>query len=133
MQGSIDAVRKSYGRVLTKRTFVSRFYEIFTQSHPVIGKMFKNTDFKRQNELLSQSINMAILFPQNNVIAKNAIARIRQSHNHEHLNINPNLYPLWLDSLIAAVKETDPEFTPALEKQWREILEPAINHIKEGY
>lgn len=130
---TIDAVRKSYGRVLTKRTFIPAFYKIFTNSHPSIPGMFKNTDFEKQHELLAQSINMAILFTQNNVIAKNAITRLRKSHDHEHLNIKPDLYPLWIDSLIRALKECDPEFTPALEQQWREIIEPAINHIREGY
>lgn len=134
MQGStLEAVRKSYGRVLTKQTFIPRFYEIFTKSHPSILGLFKNTNFEKQYELLNQSINMAILYPQNNVIAKSAITRIRKSHDHEHLNIKPELYPLWTDSLIRALKDSDPEFTPALEKQWREVLEPAINHIREGY
>lgn len=133
MQESLAAVRQSFGRALTKRSFMPRFYEIFTKSHPSIPAMFKNTDFEQQNELLSQSINMAILFVQNNIIAKNALTRIRQSHDHEHLKIKPDLYPLWINSLIAALKEFDPEFNPPLEKQWREVLAPAIDHIKAGY
>lgn len=133
MQESLTAVRQSFGRSLTKRSFMPRFYEIFTKSNPGIPQMFSNTNFEKQNELLSQSINMAILFAQNNIIAKNAIGRIRLSHDHEHLKIKPDLYPFWINSLIAALSESDPEFSPTLEKHWREVLAPAIDHIKAGY
>lgn len=133
MSAAIDAVRSSFGRAMTKRTFMPRFYEIFTHSHPAIPQLFKNTNMEKQFDLLGQSLNMAILFSQNNPIAKNAIERIRKSHDREHLNINPELYPFWVDSLIAALRESDPQFTPTLEQQWRDVIQIAIDQIKGGY
>lgn len=133
MTAVIDAVRSSFGRAMTKHNFMARFYEIFVHSDPRIPQMFKNTDMKKQHELLSQSLSMVLLFSQGNPIAKGVINRIRSTHDHEHLNIAPELYAFWADSLIAALAECDQAFNPALERQWSEILQVAIDHIKGGY
>mgnify|MGYP000397814690 FL=1 len=102
-------------------------------SHPDIPKHFEKTDFDKQKDLLSQSINMAILFPQKNKIATNAIDRISKTHSKENMDINPKFYPYWLDSLITTLSESDPEFTTDLERQWRLILQETIDHISKGY
>ena len=128
-----DAVRASFGRAMTKPNFIERFYDIFTKSHPQIPVLFKNTDMTHQRELLSQSLSMVLLFPMGNPIAKNVINRIRTSHSRYHLNISPELYFFWEDSLISALAECDPEFDSILERQWREVLEVAIEYIKAGY
>ena len=133
MDYDIEEVRMSYGRSLSNRKLIDRFYEIFMASHPDIPKLFENTDFDKQKDLLSQSINMAILFPQKNKIATNAIDRISKTHSKENMDINPEFYPYWLDSLITTLSESDPEFTTDLERQWRLILQETIDHISKGY
>jgi len=133
MDYDIEEVRMSYGRSLSNRKLIDRFYEIFMASHPDIPKLFENTDFDKQKDLLSQSINMAILFPQKNKIATNAIDRISKTHSKENMDINPKFYPYWLDSLITTLSESDPEFTTDLERQWRLILQETIDHISKGY
>lgn len=133
MQEAIKQLSFSYGRALGNPRLMDRFYELLMKSHPTIPKYFEKTDLAKQKQLLSQSINMAILFPQKNKIAINAISRIKKSHSHANLDIKPHLYTYWLDSLIAALEESDKDFTPELEKKWRETLQVAIDYIKEGY
>ncbi len=133
MQEDISKVRLSYGRAIAKQEFLPRFYEIFLASDPSIARKFENTDLKKQQELLAMSVNMVILFPQENKIAKNAVGRIRESHQRSGLNIEPRFYGFWISSLIQAVAEHDLEFDAALEASWRKILQVAIDYIIEGY
>lgn len=133
MKEDIARVRLSYGRAIAKRGFLDRFYEIFLASDSSIARKFKNTDLEKQKELLGMSVNMVILFPQENKIAKNAVSRIRESHSQKRLNIEPNMYDLWRVSLVQAVSECDPEFDDQHEKSWEAVLQIAIDYIIEGY
>ncbi len=133
MKEEISKVRLSYGRAISKRNFLSRFYALFMQSNPVVARKLAATDIVKQQELLSQAVNMVILFPQGNKIARNAIKRIRESHNRDGLAIKPDYYQFWIDSLVIALAEHDPEFDAALEQAWREVAKGAIAYIADGY
>ncbi len=133
MKDDISKVRLSYGRAISKSGFLPRFYDIFLASDRAIARKFVNTDLEKQQELLAMSVNMVILFPQENKIAKNAVGRIRKSHCREGLNIEPSFYELWKSSLIQAVSEYDVEYTSQIEASWQKVLQIAIDHIVEGY
>ena len=129
----IDAVKQSFGRALSNKSMMGDFYNVLISKHPDIAKKFAGADLKKQQEVLKQSLSMAILFPQDNVIAKHAMDRVRGTHSHDKLNINPELYKHWLDALMSVVAQSDPEFTPQLEQHWRSVLTHAIDYIKAGY
>ncbi len=133
MKDDISKVRLSYGRAISKSGFLPRFYDIFLASDRAIARKFVSTDLKKQQALLAMSVNMVILFPQENKIAKNAVGRIRKSHCKEGLNIEPRFYELWKSSLIQAVSEYDVEYTSQIEASWQKVLQIAIDHIVEGY
>lgn len=132
-ENDVAAVRKSYGRVVARPGFFDRFYALFLKSSPQITKLFAKTDIAKQGEMLERSMSMALLFPQRNPIAKQVVDRIRVSHSRANLNVDPALYRFWLDSLVQVVAETDPEFTPMLEQQWRRVLAVTLDYIAEGY
>lgn len=127
------AVQQSYGRLMRQGTFFERFYEIFIASSREVASKLKDTDLEKQSALLEQAISMALLFSQNNVVSKHTMDRLRESHNRHNLDISPRLYSLWLDSLIKAAAEQDPEFTPKLEEQWRKMMHVAIDYIIAGH
>lgn len=129
----IDKVILSYGAVISNEKFLQRFYEIFMNSDPRITPLFKNTDFSKQFDLLHHGISMALLFSQKSKTAEMAIARLGESHNRDHLNINPKLYPFWLDSLVQALREFDTTFTDDLERQWRSLMQVTIDFLTEKH
>ncbi len=133
MKEDIAKVRLSYGRAIAKRGFLERFYNVFLSSDPGIAKKFANTDLDKQQELLAMSVNMVILFPQENKIAKNAVNRIRTSHGSSVLAIEPRFFDLWRESLILSVSEHDPEFDDDLGAAWQKVLQVAIDYIVAGY
>jgi hemoglobin-like flavoprotein len=126
---SVDAVQQSFSRCTLKKGFVDRFYEIFLASHPSLKPMFAHTNFVEQKQLLRKGISMMLLFAQGNPMAKNAMDRLAKSHGPEGMKIRPELYSYWVDGLMRAVAEFDPQFGPELDKAWREALAAGIGHI----
>lgn len=133
-----DSIKRSYGRcVLTraaKEKFFHQFYELFLNSHPDIGAMFENTDFEKQIVMLKNAISMSILFAEKgDELAIDVLGTIRKSHSRERKNVKPEYYSYWLDSLIETLWLCDPNFTPELEQDWRNLMQISIDYIIEGY
>lgn len=133
MDEDLKTVRASYGRIIGRRGFTERFYELFLASRPEIAKMFETTDFKKQREKLTKAISMSILFPYGDEISIDALNRIRESHNHQHMDIKPEYYIHWANSLVATIAEFDPQFNDEVEDCWRRSIQTSLKHIKEGY
>ncbi|MNE83236.1 hypothetical protein D3C80_1800330 [compost metagenome] len=55
------------------------------------------------------------------------------SHSREGFDIRPELYDLWLDSLMLAVREHDSAASSEDMSAWREVLNKGINVIKSFY
>ena len=130
----LDAVRNSYARCLMREDFVDRFYDIFIDSHPSIRPMFENTDFDLQINLLRQGLMYAFEFARGDKRANTYIEQLRESHGrHGRIKVQPKLYPFWVNSMVTAASQCDPEFNPRLEKEWRNVLSKATAHMKSGY
>ena len=129
MNDTINTIKLSYGRALGNREMFDIFYQKFTQGRPSIARQFRNIDMAHQKEMLKQSLSMAILFPQNNVVANRSMGKIKLSHGSEGMAIKPSDYRIWLDSLIDTLKVCDPYFNADLEKMWREVLGKTINYL----
>lgn len=121
--------RDSFGRCIIYPSFLDRFYEIFLASHPAVKPHFKNTNFVRQKDLLRTGLSMMLMFEDEKPVAKLALNRIGKSHGKEGLNIDRGLYQCWLDSLVAAVKEYDSQFSPEVERRWRVAMQKGIDCI----
>ena len=125
----IQLVKQSYGRALADKSLMKRFYENFVSSHPAVAVKFAGVDLERQQDVLKMSLSMAIVFPQNNIVAKRAMDKVQLSHGGDGLGIEAELYTHWLESLVSTIEECDPAFTPELERNWRAVLGCAIQHI----
>ncbi len=55
-------------------------------------------------------------------------------HSRAELDIKPELYDLWLDQLVQAVREFDRMFDTEIEAAWRRLLQAGIECVKSsGY
>jgi hemoglobin-like flavoprotein len=61
------------------------------------------------------------------------LERLAKLHCRAELDIKPELYDLWLDRLVQAVKEFDPMFNPEIETAWRHVLQSGIEFMKSRY
>lgn len=125
----------SLGRMETsgpENELVSRFYEKFTQSSPEIEEKFANSDIERQKEMLRDSFKHVLSFSTKRQSGEE-LERIAERHSKTDLNIQPRLYEAWMDSLVDAVRELDPEFDSAVETAWRIVMAPGVEFMKGHY
>lgn len=134
MSDKYDDLQQSYGRCLREKNFIERFYEIFLDSHPEIRPMFANTDFQKQRMALRRGISAAIAHASGSALSRSTMEQMAHVHSrHGHAPVRPDLYPYWIDSLLKAVEETDPEATPQLIARWREGMQIVIDGFVRVY
>ncbi len=131
----INQVRESYERCQKDDKFFDIFYRILLSKSNDIKDRFTNTDWIRQHNLIKLAIKSAILYaeqPEYSFAYKN-IHDIAISHSKSEMNIKPELYPLWLDTLAESVQKCDPEYTDELIINWRKVISPTIDLIISKY
>jgi uncharacterized phage infection (PIP) family protein YhgE/hemoglobin-like flavoprotein len=119
------ALRESIMRAEERRLY-DKFYERFVTSDPRIGAYFLKTDFKKQKSLLRDGVGRALSFSAGDSASVSFVERLGVTHNRSHMNILPELYPFWLNSLMDTLAETDPQWNKQLDTQWREALGKTI-------
>jgi hemoglobin-like flavoprotein len=125
----VSSVQESFARCTLKSGFIDRFYDVFLASHPGLAPMFAKTDMADQKGLLRKGISMVLLFSQGNAMATNALDRIGETHSPRGMDIKPNMYAFWKNSLMQVVREFDAKLTPDTDAQWNKVLDTGINHI----
>lgn len=116
MSKTFDDLQPSYGRCLRNSGFITRFYQIFMASHPDIAGMFQHTDFSRQHPALRRGITAAITYAGGSALSKRMMTEMAQVHSRAgRAPVLPEFYPYWVDSLLRAIAEHDPEYDFGLE------------------
>ncbi len=123
----------SLERCTANSEFMDRFYDLFLASSREVAEKFRHTDFPRQKRMLKASLYMMILTGDGKTNTQENLQHIAKRHSRTDLDIKPELYTLWLDCLIQAVKECDPRFTPETETAWRRIMEQGITFMQSHY
>ncbi len=129
----IRKVKRSFARCFLKEDLILRFLNIIVESHPEIAPHFKDTDFDQIKLLLRQGINCTIMYASGVFAGEFCMQELRISHDRKHMAINPKYYPYWISSLVQAVSELDPEYTPELGNLWAEVVSPAVHFMASGY
>lgn len=133
MEKVVEDVKASFGRCMADGALFDTFYGIFLASHPDIAPRFANTDFAKQKGLIRQGINLVIMFAAGAPVGESGLARIRASHAHALLDVPPDLYKYWKESMLKAVAQTDPRFDAELSRSWDAVLQKAVDFIVAGY
>ena len=95
--------------------------------------LFAKTDFTRQHKLLQHGIGLLINFPNQRPSEPSILTRVAERHSRRDLDIDPSLYPAFVDSLMQTVREHDPEFTPEFERSWRSTIAAGIQYMQSAY
>jgi len=104
--------------------FFPAFYQRLLKSHPAIAPKFAKTDFQKQHKLLQHGIGLLLIFAKRQNPA--LLERIAGRHAPHDLDIGPELYPFFVDSLLATVRQFDPQVNAEVEDAWRQALAPGI-------
>ena len=111
------------------QVFFRRFYEVFSASSDEVAHKFADTDIDKQVRVLQKAMFHLISF----YLVKNTndfMEDIALSHDQDHLDINPGLYDLWLDSLLQTVAEMDVDARKDTELAWKIVMTPGILYLK---
>jgi hemoglobin-like flavoprotein len=106
--------------------FFAAFYRHFLED-PGVADTFSGTDMARQVAMLRKSFFHLITFYLSHEPTAE-LTRIAQLHHR--IGIDPGFYDLWLDALLNAVAEFDPDYDPATELSWRLALTPGITYMR---
>jgi hemoglobin-like flavoprotein len=110
--------------------FIDLFYERFLAASPVVREKFARTGFARQKLALRASLWMMLMAAEDETRGpERYLAPLADLHGTRHLGIGADLYDLWLDSLLAAVAECDPEHTPEVREAWEQVMMVGIRYM----
>ncbi|WHI45175.1 globin [Microbulbifer sp. JMSA004] len=126
-----DIVFQSYGRCCNKEKFFVDFYDRFMGSSTDIRQLFANTDMKAQRHLLRNGIMQLVLYSRGMPDTK--LRALGKSHDRNGYNIRPEWYRLWLDALLATIRQHDEEYSPEIEASWHRAILPGIEIIRKAY
>ena len=133
-RATLEIFEQSLERCGRSRTFLDDFYERFLASSPKVREKFDGTDFVRQKRALRASFHMLLLTAEDgDDAAQTYLGHVAARHSAHQLGIGAELYDLWLDSLLAAVREYDPEWDPAVEQAWERVMGVGIGFLVSRY
>ena len=106
--------------------FFTRFYELFL-ARPGVAPFFAATDFDRQIGMMKRSLVQLAAY---HVLGEESEALRRLAEVHHALGIPDALFDEWLASLVATVKEFDPECDEATEIAWCWAMTPGLTYMR---
>ena len=114
--------------------FLDRFYERFLRSSPKVREKFRGTDFIRQKRMLQASLQLLLVAAQDDGERPTPyLDEVAARHSASQRAIGAELYDLWLDSLLATVREVDPSWSPEVEHAWESVMTVGIAYLVSRY
>lgn len=132
-EGTLQTFSASLGRCNGSPAFVDRFYQIFLASSPKVKEKFAQTDFVQQKVALRASLDAMLLAAKDPKGPEQYLRNLAERHSSRQLNIGAELYDLWLDSLLATVKEFDPVNGPAVQEAWEKVMMLGVSYLLSRY
>ena len=126
-------VKRQLNSCYSKPHFFDDFYADFTAQSPEIAAAFAKTDMQAQKDALRKGLSFLIMYAEGSGVAGSKLDRLGGTHSRTGYNIRPQLYAVWIDSLVRTVKKYIPENDWAAEKAWRHILQLGVNRIQSWY
>lgn len=128
-----DLFLHSLERCKVNEDFIKAFYEQFISSSEEVANKFRKTDFEHQNNMLLKSLETAAHAVAGDGEALKRLHAQAERHSRYDLNIQPELYDLWLTSIVETASHFDPYWNQTVEKAWRKVLAHVIHHMTSKY
>ena len=132
---SVEVFLASLKRCLAVPGFMDDFYEGFVASSEEVREKFKDTDMKRQAQMLADSLYVVANAVQGEEgsPARWELPNIAVRHSRTGRDIRPGLYDLWIGCLLETARAHDPRFGPEVERAWQEVLGFGADFMRQRY
>ena len=124
---------RSLERCKKNPEFIETFYERFLTSSDEIADKFRYTDFERQHDMLVHSLELAAHAVEGDHEALEELNKQAIRHSRDDLDIRPDLYPIWLSTIIDTASEFDPFWDATVHNAWQTVLKHVIHHMASKY
>jgi len=127
-------ISESLDRILHGRDALGKqFYDHFLSTFPEVRHHFDNVDFSRQRVSL---VTALMVIERHHASPAAAVEQYLQylGTKHKEIGIAKEEYPKWLEAMMETMAQFHgDQWTPDLEKQWREAIGKATEQMLEGY
>lgn len=121
---------ESLDRASGSGKFMDVFYDGFIASSIDVEMIFKDTDMDRLKRKLKSSLHMMTMLVDNEPGTEMYVGHLARVHDRYH--IPPEMFNVWMDLLIEAVRVCDQEFDARTEKIWRQVIGRGIAIMAQG-
>lgn len=125
-------IRKSFERIGADN-LVEAFYPRFLKADPRIAPYFANTDMAKQKGILKQAFVHALQFAAGVPESVETVGFLGETHCKSRMNILPELYTVFLNTVLETLSAADPQWNKQLESAWRSQLQPVANAMISRY
>jgi hemoglobin-like flavoprotein len=127
-------IQESLRQVLEKRDdLAALFYEVFFDRHPEAKAFFSDVNLKYQTVLLTMALMVIERHHTNGYLATELYLKYL-GHKHHRRDVPPELYPKWIESLLAALEKFHGrDWDDEAAGQWRAALDRASEAMLNGY
>jgi hemoglobin-like flavoprotein len=131
---TLEQFEDSLRRCNADPDFLDGFYERFLRSSPKVREKFVGTDFVRQKRMLQASLQLLLVAAQDDGKRPTPyLDEVAARHSASQMAIGAELYDLWLDSLLATVREVDAVWSPEVEQAWEHVMTVGIAYLVSRY
>ncbi len=130
---SMKLFRESLSRCKKRSDFIDQFYDRFLAASNDIKAKFVKTNFSTQKIKLLKSLEMTVLALEGVPHALHELEERAIRHNRENLDIRPELYDFWRESLLQTVVVCDEQYDKEVEQAWREATNFIVNMMVVRY
>jgi hemoglobin-like flavoprotein len=126
------AMRGSFIRCLNNMEFFKDFYASFFASSAEAKGKFSEIDMSKQMRMLAEGITELLDYAETEKPSQK-LEKLAKLHSRTGMDINPRLYPLFIESLILTVSKNDSDFNEEVEVAWHEILKHGTDYFISKY
>ncbi len=122
-------VTESLRRCYASDGFFGVFFDSLIKRRPQVVTLFEGADEVVLRNFLRNALTLLLMDATGSPHAKAKIAHVHQRHSPGDLDIDPAWFPDWTESLLQAVRASDPKVTADLERAWRRVIEPGVRKV----
>jgi hemoglobin-like flavoprotein len=129
-EADTTAFLESLERVSAAPGFIDRFYDSFLGTSPEVAEIFAQTDMGKLKRKLKASLHVIALAAEGSPGSDLYLGYLGRVHRR--FAIAPDLYDLWLESLVATAAGCDPQFDPQTAALWRRVVGRGIEAMRQA-